>query len=277
MSSEKIKIILEEKKEKPHIEFKSHSEKDTKELYFNINKAFKGILENEKNEKNEEIILESVKDVHRGYVKDFKTFDLEEKEKNTEEKYIENSKFKDKEITEETTKDKNIVLILESPHKDEYTDKKPIAPAQGKTGENLKKFMEYALKKISEKYQEKYQEEYKKIGKKKYNLIICNPVQYQTSLASHLKDKAEYEKIKKEVWHAIWDYEDIQSDFKKRIKGYDPLLIIEACTGGKDDKFKFKKKIWYALEEVKNKESLEFKIFSFSHPSTVKFSYYGEK
>ncbi|TAK59811.1 hypothetical protein, partial [Methylobacter sp.] len=64
---------------------------------------------------------------------------------------------------------KNILLILESPHKSEYKhDKKnftltPKAPAQGYTGRNIESFIGDILKKIPD------------LAKGSYNLVIFNP------------------------------------------------------------------------------------------------------
>ncbi len=130
---------------------------------------------------------------------------------------------------------KNIVLLLESPHKDEYRSRNiytkliPIAPAQGENklsaGGAIFNYLSEVLKFINE-------ENHNIIPNGNFNLIISNPVQFQTSLVFiHGKplDRA-YQTLRDTIWKKIWDIQDIQSDFIKRINKYNPHLIINSCT-----------------------------------------------
>lgn len=112
-------------------------------------------------------------------------------------------------------KNNNIVLLLESPHKEEFTNKfKPIAPAQGKTGKNIDNNIVEVLYYIDCKLKLFQQNEI-------YNVIIANPVQYQASLIYYLKkDKEdkwekERERIKFDIWNKIWKMKEKKEEKKK--------------------------------------------------------------
>ncbi len=140
-------------------------------------------------------------------------------------------KFKDKKVSKYQKKPV-ILLILESPHKDEYDDNfNPIVPANGKTGNNIEKSLVDVLTLIENKNC------FLKNGVT-YYLIISNPVPYQTSLY-YFHNKAikdEYKTLRNKIWKEIWDFKDsnnkliIQDDFGNRIETYNPDLIINACT-----------------------------------------------
>ena len=138
-------------------------------------------------------------------------------------KFFEQSRFNDYNVNKIYKNYKIIVLILESPHKDEYTDSfDPIAPAQGTTGDRINKYLcNILLKNKCE------------IEKDIYNVIICNPVQFQASLYT-LHDQALSSKntavgaIRDKVWKAIFDKE--KNNFQQRLVKYNPTIIINACT-----------------------------------------------
>ena len=123
---------------------------------------------------------------------------------------------------------KNILLILESPHKSEYKqDKKkftlkPKAPAQGYTGLNIERFIGDILKKISD------------LSKGSYNLIISNPVPYLCSLGIFTEKLNT--KVRDNVWNAVWNIINgkgeyvIRDEFIARCKHYRPEYIINCCT-----------------------------------------------
>ena len=116
-----------------------------------------------------------------------------------------------------------IVLILESPHKKEYQSGNPIAPTQGSTGTRIKNSVLSII----------HAHGNLELPVGDYDLIICNPVQFQASLyaihntsltnpaASQLRNKA---------WHAIYAQE--KNNFFARLTSYSPTVIINACTAG---------------------------------------------
>ena len=116
-----------------------------------------------------------------------------------------------------------IVLLLESPHGDEYDkSNKPIAPAMGTTGRNLDNCLGWVLSQIRGRI---------------FNgsrIIISNPVQFQTSLHMILGGKMNGE-VKVPVWNALWHRQYVKGCFVSRMANYNPYLVINACTGGQDE------------------------------------------
>ncbi|WII93298.1 hypothetical protein QEO94_00080 [Kingella negevensis] len=73
-----------------------------------------------------------------------------------------------------------IIVILESPHKDEYKDdrNKP-TPAKGKTGKNIRKYLADIISKLdSDK-------------SKNYPIFLINPIQYQCSKGETNRSKTK--------------------------------------------------------------------------------------
>lgn len=121
----------------------------------------------------------------------------------------------------------NIVLILESPHKDEYQPGNincPIAPANGGTGHNIDQYLATVLSRIDDQ----------QLIAPSCHVIISNPIQFQTSLhAIHQQSLKDYwETLRDNVWRTLWGNENgqIQNCFGERLDAYNPSLIINACT-----------------------------------------------
>lgn len=115
-----------------------------------------------------------------------------------------------------------IVLLLESPHIEEYTHNfVAIAPAQGITGDNIHNYLGKVINHKSCK---------SKLDDRNYRLIIANPIQYQMSLGHILKSLDS--KTRDIVWKNVWKDEKLglQKQFEDRISSYKPNLIINACT-----------------------------------------------
>lgn len=123
---------------------------------------------------------------------------------------------------------RNIVLLLESPHKDEYERDItcPKAPACGSTGRNIKRHLHEVLSHI----------ENQKLIVPSCHVVISNPVPFQTSLhaihGNSLKDKdgCRWATLRDYVWLTLWDEKRIRSWFQARLKRYNPSLIVNACT-----------------------------------------------
>lgn len=159
----------------------------------------------------------------------------------------------------DATGTKNILLILESPHKSEYKhDKKkftlkPKAPAQGYTGRNIESYLSDVLKKISA------------LTDGSYNLIISNPIPYLRSLGV-FTDKLNT-KVRDDVWNAVWNITNekgeyvIRGDFIARCKLYQPKYIINCCTA------KLKPSVTDCL--LTNKISSN--LYTAHHPSAWKY------
>lgn len=121
--------------------------------------------------------------------------------------------------------DCNILIILESPHKDEYDQHfQPISPAQGITGINLDNHLLNLLNSIKKHFSFFSQ------TTQKMNIVIVNPVPYQTSL-NYLSNKGMNSEVKEQVWRTIWCSEDYQKNLAIRYNKYKNIdLIINACT-----------------------------------------------
>ena len=131
-------------------------------------------------------------------------------------------RFYDQEI--HSKKNRSIVIIIESPHKDEYTENfVPISPAQGATGEKIEKFIVDILRKHKQI----------ELPNGLYNLLIVNPVQFQASLFNFHKvplnsKHSAASALRDKVWRSIFLKE--KDNFTKRLVSYRPALLINACT-----------------------------------------------
>ncbi len=118
-----------------------------------------------------------------------------------------------------------IILILESPHKDEYDylpKLTPKAPAQGVTGTQIcEKFEKIINNHIDEL----------KLKESEYRIFIINPVPYQTSLY-YFHNKGMIDNIRDKVWKDLWNENNthLKKEFESIIQKIDPTLIINACT-----------------------------------------------
>lgn len=118
----------------------------------------------------------------------------------------------------------NILVILESPHKDEYDENfKPIAPANGATGKNFSKyFISQVLPILSS------------LGltlcnKKTYSICFVNPVPFQASLYEIITEESN-SNLTEKIWRKLFD--KCENDFKTRVQRYCPIVIINSCTTG---------------------------------------------
>lgn len=108
---------------------------------------------------------------------------------------------------------KNIIIILESPHLNEFADKNFISPAIGKTGDFLQEYFFCCIKNHLSPHE-------------KYNVILMNAIQYQCSLG---EDTIIY---RDKLWCELWFNYNKKDDFIKRLKHYNPYIIVNACTIG---------------------------------------------
>jgi hypothetical protein len=154
-----------------------------------------------------------------------------------------------------------IILILESPHVDEYTKNEPfepIAPAQGKTGKQI--FQNFD--KIINKYID-----FLNLTEAEYRIIIFNPIPYQTSLNYLHKQslKNELQNVRDFVWKTLWNENntDLKKEFRNNIEKLKSSLIINACTKGLSA---------FVESELFNSQYNEFTKCKSSHP----FSWFSE-
>lgn len=122
-----------------------------------------------------------------------------------------------------------VLLILESPHKDEFGDGfKPIAPAQGSTGTNIKNKIKCLLQQI-EKCQNIGCNEKENL-QNDYLITIYNPVPYQTSLNYILNAKEINKHVKEMVWRYAWFNKRCMLDFTGYLITQEYDIVINACT-----------------------------------------------
>ena len=115
-----------------------------------------------------------------------------------------------------------IILILESPHIDEYKTLDNIAPAKGKTGRNLNNGL------INFLVLTDYHKNCFKPGL--YEVVIMNAVQYQTSLGLATDEYRTF------VFQLAW-FLFAREDFIKRLGNHlsnfeENSLVFNACTKG---------------------------------------------
>lgn len=156
----------------------------------------------------------------------------------------------------------SIVLVLESPHKDELCY---YHPAAGTTGENIN---DYFLKLLTDLLAFSTNSDSIDlrsnflIKDNTYRLIIANPIQYQCSLG------LENSKYKKKIFKKCWESEAFKADFIARLKSYRPALIINCCTGGEKNNLDGLQKL---VQEEINKNFITIPKAYGYHPSTDYF------
>lgn len=123
--------------------------------------------------------------------------------------------------------EQTLVILLESPHKDEYLFNcidRPIAPAIGETGENIRKYFMSVIRSCCHIHSHLVQ---------KTRVILANPIQFQCSLVSVINSDAEsdaWKETRDAVWKGLWSRQAIQNEFRERLERYHPDFIINACT-----------------------------------------------
>lgn len=118
-----------------------------------------------------------------------------------------------------------IIIILESPHDDEYNENHmPIGPAYGKTGQNINKYFCEILNDFQKVSGYKLQSQ-------KYYVILVNAIQKQCSLGM---DPLVYRDI---MFLSYWEKDKWRDDFicrlRKSVYGGKDSFIINCCTRGK--------------------------------------------
>ena len=155
----------------------------------------------------------------------------------------------------------NIVLLLESPHKDEYQSGNincPIAPANGTTGDNIDRCLGTVLLHIQNETG---------LIESGCHVIISNPIQFQTSLYAAYKSEPpkEWRTLRDCVWRTLWNETHIRRCFQKRLEGYHPTMIINACTGDLKKKDSLKSLV---NKFVLKKKKLNVPLYAVAHPAS---------
>lgn len=129
----------------------------------------------------------------------------------------------------------NLVLLLESPHKDEYDIYgNPLRPANGRTGTNINNLFAKQINNNNLKINT-FQNNIA------YRVWIVNAIQYQTSGYNQLHNIRMYNQswriVRNNVFKALWNNEkkfNLQADLVRRLNQIAPSIIINCVTGGKN-------------------------------------------
>lgn len=109
------------------------------------------------------------------------------------------------------------IIVLESPHIEEFNDNGvAIGPAQGHTGNNIRKLLVQLLSPLKDCLQQKYR------------LMLMEAIPYQCSNNISPVDRINTNKLFKKMWQQHRG----GKNFKNRIRRYRPDVILNACTGG---------------------------------------------
>lgn len=102
-----------------------------------------------------------------------------------------------------------VILVLESPHKDEYEGTRPIGPANGSTGRNIRRWLP------------------EHVGLRSFGLILVNPIPFQCSLGE------EQRLTTSKVFRAMWEAGE-GSRFAERLKAIYSAddIVLNCCTKG---------------------------------------------
>lgn len=153
----------------------------------------------------------------------------------------------------------SIVLLLESPHKHEYTDHDvaaPKAPACGATGKNIRQCLSTVLLHI--------QQAETGLIEPNCNVVISNPIPFQTSLYTIHREpvkERKWKRLRDSVWRTLWCEDHIRHGFLDRLSEYHPKVIINACTS------KLKPHVRSAVEEWRSQREQVPRLYEIAHPA----------
>ncbi len=131
---------------------------------------------------------------------------------------------------------KKVILILESPHVDEFSSFGPIGPANGVTGRNIINYLNSKLASLSF-------DSLIDFSGDDVSLFIMNAIQYQCSMGAPLNNK-ENRKIRDFLFRSIW-VNGGEDSFLRRINKYTDhkTIVLNCVTRGQNMGKNAKKKI----------------------------------
>lgn len=140
------------------------------------------------------------------------------------------ARFNDQPVSDFLETHRTIVLMMESPHKDEYEENganhlRPIAPANGQAGERIFNHGKSVFGHLPLCQNEDY------------CVVLCNPIPFQCSLWHLIRqsdDEGLDRRIRSNVWRDIWNCPDLGYPERLvcRVARYKPIFAINACTSG---------------------------------------------
>ena len=139
-----------------------------------------------------------------------------------------------------TYKARKIVILLESPHKNEFDQNfNPLVPLNGRSG---KKFDNKIISQLQKWFNGIYISE-----NSIFEIMLLNPVPYQTSLYHFISNKIPYQplvgasstipvfkidkKVRDKVWRLLFPLPCCENEMIIFLKNYNPDYIINCCTG----------------------------------------------
>ena len=128
----------------------------------------------------------------------------------------------------------SLVIVLESPHRDEYggSVEAPIAPARGATGARIHKHLCNVLNSCAQM---------KRIllDHAPLRVIISNPIPFQTSAYAIDGGRLGVSgRLRDLIWRDLWCMGDnngskyFQEEFVAKLARYHPIAIVNVCTSG---------------------------------------------
>ena len=151
-----------------------------------------------------------------------------------------------RQAVEERGAEKCLILILESPHVDEFRDANNPGPAKGVTGRNIARYFDRV-------------EGLKLYSSKGYGLILMNAIQYQCSLGEPT------DCFRDDIFHSVWNNGG-ESDFLERLQSAFRRgdIIANCCTKG-DKKPYLRDLVQKAITEIDNNDFGQ--VLRRNHPS----------
>lgn len=129
----------------------------------------------------------------------------------------------------------NFVLLLESPHKDEFDSRgNPLRPANGITETKINNLLGKEITNHLIKNPSIHVLNQKTV----YKVFLVNAIQYQTSCYNALNNQQGYKDnwrtIRNAVFKALWNDRTINlpSNLTNRIKNLKASIVVECITGG---------------------------------------------
>lgn len=111
-----------------------------------------------------------------------------------------------------------LVLLLESPHKDEYQNNQPIRPANGVTGAKIEALIASRAK-----------NQWHLSTASDYEVVLVNAIQYQTSCYKLLGENWDYTN-RNHVFKLLYNNFQLEDDLKQRLSAIKPHFIVNCVT-----------------------------------------------
>ncbi|WP_020564291.1 hypothetical protein [Methylosarcina fibrata] len=132
------------------------------------------------------------------------------------------SRFASNQFDQEPKRRPNqILLLLESPHKDEYSAQVAAGPALGASGRNIFVYFPTHVLPILMSLGLVLDRDHD------YSFCLVNPVQYQASLVDIHKESL-VKNLRDKVWMALWP--ECREEFIDRLERYQPAILVNGCT-----------------------------------------------